>query len=205
MAAATASTAAAAAAFFLVVVVVMVTVDAGGLQLALQIGLNGCVCVALRAGADLDTGGGEGGLCAVTDAAADFSVSITYELLNAPRDYVSIRTDITVSENGQAETYPRAQVFLLDNGWKLSLETLLGDNYEKAAPMLLGDILEWCGDSGIQVTGSADRTLEEFSENYALTREGFLFYVEPFALNNKNANRYAIPVDLDDYIGMMEN
>ena len=141
----------------------------------------------------------------VTDAAADFSVSITYELLNAPRDYVSIRTDITVSENGQAETYPRAQVFLLDNGWKLSLETLLGDNYEKASPMLLEDILEWCGDSGIQVTGSTDRTLEEFSENYALTREGFLFYVEPFALNNKNANRYAIPVDLDDYIGMMEN
>ncbi len=141
----------------------------------------------------------------ITDTTTDFSVSITYELLEAPQDYVCVRTDITVSENGQSETYPKAQVFLLDNGWKLSLETLLGSHYEEAAPMLLRDILEWCGDSGIQVIGSADRTLEEFSENYALTREGFLFYVEPFALNNKNANRYAIPVRLDNYIRMMGN
>ena len=141
----------------------------------------------------------------VTDATVDFSVSITYELLEAPQGYLCVRTDISVSENGQKETYPRAQVFLMDNGWKLSLETLLGSNYDEAAPLLLGDILGWCEENRIQVTNAQDRTLEEFAENFALTREGFRFYVEPFALSNKNANRYAIPVSLSGYIRMMGN
>ncbi|MBR5537188.1 MAG: hypothetical protein IKU58_04755 [Clostridia bacterium] len=139
----------------------------------------------------------------VTEATTDFAVSITYELLNAPQEYLSVRTDISICEHGQTETYPRAQVFLLDNGWKLSLETLLGSYYDEAAPMLLADILEWCGENGIVVTGSGSRTLEEFSENFALTREGFLFYTDSFALNNKNANRYTIPVDLERYVRML--
>lgn len=138
----------------------------------------------------------------VTEATADFSVSITYQLLDAPQGYLCVRTDISICEHGQTQTYPRAQVFLLDNGWKLSLETLLGSSYEEAAPLLLEDILEWCGENGIVVTGSGSRTLEEFSDNFALTREGFLFYVDAFALNNKNANRYTIPVDLERYVRM---
>ena len=141
----------------------------------------------------------------VTDAALDFSVSITYDLLDAPQGYVCIRTNITVSENGQTESYPRAQVFLLDNGWKLSLQTLFGDNYDTVAPRLLEDILAWCEDSGIQITAPQELTLEVFSDNFALTREGFRFYAEPFALSNKNSNRYAIPVRLSSYIRLMGN
>ena len=50
-----------------------------------------------------------------------------------------------------------------------------------------------------------DRTLEEFEDNYALTPDGFLFYVEPFALNNKNANRYTIPVTVKNYARIIGN
>ena len=139
----------------------------------------------------------------VTEATTDFSVNITYQLLNAPQEYLCVRTDISICEHGQTETYPRAQVFLLDNGWKLSLQTLLGSHYEEAKPLLLADILEWCGENGIVVTGSSERTLDEFSGNFALTKEGFLFYVDSFALNNKNANRYTIPVDLERYVRML--
>ena len=139
----------------------------------------------------------------VTEATAEFAVSITYQLLDAPSGYLCVRTDVSVCEHGQTQSYPRAQVFLLDNGWKLSLETLLGNSYDEAAPLLLEDILGWCEDNGIQVTAANERTLEEFSENYALTREGFRFYVEPFALSNKNPNRYAIPVALSRYMRMI--
>lgn len=141
----------------------------------------------------------------VTEATAAFSVSITSELLEAPQGYLCVRTNISVAENGQSETYPRAQVFLLDNGWKLSMETLFGNRYSEAAPLLLADILDWCDRSGIQIVGAQDLTLEDFSENFALTKDGFRFFVEPFALSNKNANRYVIPVSLDAYARMMDN
>ena len=49
-----------------------------------------------------------------------------------------------------------------------------------------------------------DAILAEFSENYALTTEGFVFYTQPFQLNNKNANRYTIPVSLNPYRGMLD-
>ena len=141
----------------------------------------------------------------VTELATPFAVSISYELLEAPSGYVCVQTTVSVAENGQKETDLQAQVFLLDNGWRLSLETLLGSHYEEAAPRLLADILAWCKDKGIQVTATDTRTLEEFSENYALTRDGFRFYVDPFALSNKNANRYVIPVSLDGYRQMVDN
>ncbi len=141
----------------------------------------------------------------VTEVDTVFSVSINYQLLEAPKGYLCVRTDISVWENGQQQHYPRAQVFLLDNGWKLSLQTLLGDDYGQTAPQLLDGILEWCGENGIQVTGAQDRTLEEFEDNYALTPEGFLFYAEPFALNNKNANRYTIPVTVKNFARIIGN
>ena len=141
----------------------------------------------------------------VTEPTGVFSIAINYQLLEAPKGYLCVRTDISVSENGQQQNYPRTQVFLLDNGWKLSLRTLLGDDYDETAPLLLDGILEWCGENGIQVTGVQDRTLEEFEDNFALTPDGFLFYVEPFTLNNKNANRYTIPVTVKNYARIIGN
>jgi len=134
-----------------------------------------------------------------------FSIRIGYELLEAPEGYLSVRCDFRLEENGQVETYSQAQVFLLDNGWQLTLEALFGTQYEAAAPKLMASILAWCNNNGISVTGAEGRTIEEFSGNYALTTEGFLFYTEPFQLNNKNANRYTIPVSRSGYRSVLED
>lgn len=140
----------------------------------------------------------------VTEVTQPWSVVIGYELLEAPAGYLCVRCDYDIRESGQREQYSQAQVFLLDNGWRLPLETLLGDHYETAAPQILASILTWCQDNGIDVTSPEARTLAEFSENYALTTEGFVFYTQPFQLNNKNANRYAIEVSLNPYRGMLD-
>ena len=142
---------------------------------------------------------------AVTVADKAFSISITYTLLEAPAGYLCVRCDFRVEENSQVETYSQAQVFLLDNGWRLTMESLLGDGYETAAPKLMASILAWCTNNGIAVTAADTCTLEDFSDNYALTTEGFLFYTEPFQLNNKNANRYSIPVSLSGYRSLLED
>ena len=94
---------------------------------------------------------------------------------------------------------------MLDNGWHLTMEMLLGDQYESTAPKLTASILAWCNNNGISVTNADSRTLEEFSDNYALTKEGFLFYTQPFQLNNKNANRYSIPVSRSGFRSVLEN
>lgn len=141
----------------------------------------------------------------VTQADKAFRVDIGYELLEAPAGYLCVRCDFLVEENGQQESYSRAQVFLLDNGWQLTLETLLGDKYEDSAPKLMASILAWCNNNGISVTNAEDRTLEEFSTNYALTSDCFVFYIEPFQLNNKNANRYSIPVSLSGYRSVLDD
>ena len=140
----------------------------------------------------------------VTEATQPWSVVIGYELLEAPAGYLCVRCDYDIQENGQREQYSQAQVFLLDNGWRLPLETLLGEDFETAAPQILATILQWCQDKNIDVTAPEARTLAEFSENYALTAEGFVFYTQPFQLNNKNATRYAIPVSLNPYRGMLD-
>lgn len=140
----------------------------------------------------------------VTEATLPYSVVIGYQLLEAPAGYVCVQCDYDIQESGQREQYSQAQVFLMDNGWKLTLETLFGADYETAAPQLLAAILQWCEDNGIEVTNPDARTLEEFSENYAFTTEGFLFYTQPFQLNNKNATRYTIPVSLNPYRGMLD-
>ena len=141
----------------------------------------------------------------VTAADKAFNIRIDYQLLEAPEGYLCVRCDFHVEENGQVEEYTQAQVFLLDNGWQLTLEALFGTQYESAAPKLMASILAWCNNNGISVTGAENRTIEEFSGNYALTTEGFLFYTEPFQLNNKNPNRYSIPVTLSGYRSVLED
>lgn len=141
----------------------------------------------------------------VTTAEKAFRIRIGYELLEAPEGYLCVRCDFHVEENGQVEKYSQAQVFLLDNGWQLTLEDLFGTQYESAAPKLMASILAWCNNNGINITGAEERTIEAFSGNYALTTEGFLFYTEPFQLNNKNPNRYTIPVSLSGYRSVLED
>lgn len=141
----------------------------------------------------------------VTLADKLFSVNISYELVKAPEGYLTVRCDFRVEENGQVENYSQAQVFLLDNGWRLTMEALLGEQYDTAAPKLTASILAWCNNNGITVTNPDKRTLEEFSGNFALTEEGFLFYTEPFQLSNKNSNRYSIPVSRSGFRSVLED
>lgn len=136
---------------------------------------------------------------AVTAANADYVQTVDYTLLDAPEGYLCIRLDRTTALNSQRETESQAVAFLLDNGWELSLETLLGSDYAQAAPMLLEDILAWCDKQGIEITGRDALTLEDFSQGFALTGEGFIFYTQPFLLNSRDGTRYAIPVSLEKY------
>lgn len=140
----------------------------------------------------------------VTEATEVYAVRIVSTLLDAPEGYLCVRCDFTVEEGGQREEYAQARVFLLDNGWVLSLSTLLGADYETAAPQLLSDILGWFEDRQVEVTTPEERTLEEFSDGYALTTEGFLFYTQPFQLTRKNPERYTVSVGLTPYRRMLD-
>lgn len=140
----------------------------------------------------------------VTQADKTFLLRIGYELLEAPEGYLCVRCDFHVEENDQTEEYSKAQVFLLDNGWQLSLSTLLGEGYDQAAPKLLSELLKWCEDNELEVTAPESRTLEEFSQDYALTTDGFIFYTQPFQLNNKEPRRFAVPVSLSSCRHLLE-
>ena len=54
------------------------------------------------------------------------------------------------------------------------------------------------------IAGHMNRTLEEFSQDYALTEEGLVFYTQPFQMSNKNASRYRIPVALSDLAALLD-
>ena len=133
-----------------------------------------------------------------------YTVDIGYDLLDAPAGYLSVQMNFSIWEDTVWEEYSTAQVFLLDNGWKLTLETLLGDDYAAAAPRILESILAWCDEKNIDVSDRESRTLEEFSQDYALTTEGLVFYTQPFQMSNKNASRYRIPVVLNDLAALLD-
>lgn len=130
----------------------------------------------------------------------DFSqISVDYELLDAPEGYVTVRCDYTLAENHQKDRWSQGAVFLLDNGWELSLETLLGADYDNAAPLLMQGILDWCEENAVEVSAPESLRLADFSQGYLLTRDALIFYTEPFQLNNQDGTRYAISLPLSDY------
>ena len=135
----------------------------------------------------------------VAEVTEERSVTVTYAVVEAPREYVCIRCDYELRENGQTDSFSRAAVFLLDNGWELDLPSLLGEKYEECAPMLLNDIFNWCDANGVEITGKDKLTLADFQEDYALTKHELIFYTQPFQMSNKDGTRYAIPVPLDQY------
>ena len=130
-------------------------------------------------------------------------ISVDYELLTAPVGYLTVCCRYSVWENSQNDNYSRCTVFLLDNGWELTLETLFGTNYEKAAPLLMADILEWCEANDVDVTQPERFSLSDFSEGYGLTTRGLLFYTQPFQLNTKDGSRYEITVPLGRYLSLL--
>lgn len=136
---------------------------------------------------------------AVAEAMENRSVEVSYALVEAPKDYVCIRCDYRIQINRQTDTFSRAAVFLLDNGWELDLPSLLGTHYEECQSMLLNDIFSWCDANGVEITFRDRLTLADFQEDYALTKHELIFYTQPFQLNNKDGTRYAIPVPLDQY------
>lgn len=131
----------------------------------------------------------------------DFAqVSVEYALLDAPDGYVSIRCDYVLSENRQKDQWSQGFVFLLDNGWELTMETLLGSDYDTAAPLLLESILSWCTENEVEVSTPESLTFSDFSQGYLLTEDALIFYTQPFQLSNEDGTRYAISLPLADYV-----
>lgn len=126
-------------------------------------------------------------------------ISVDYALAEAPAGYVSVRCDYTLAENRQKDSWSQGVVFLLDNGWELSLETLLGSDYDTAAPLLLQGIWDWCGENGVTVSSPERFSLSDFSQGYLLTADSLIFYTQPFQLSNEDGSRYAVALPLSDY------
>lgn len=127
------------------------------------------------------------------------AISVDYALAAAPAGYVSVRCDYTLAENRQKDSWSQGVVFLLDNGWELSLETLLGSDYDTAAPLLLQGIWDWCEENGVTVSSPERFSLSDFSQGYLLTADSLIFYTQPFQLSNEDGSRYAVALPLSDY------
>lgn len=126
-------------------------------------------------------------------------VSVEYALLDAPEGYVCIRCDYVLAENHQKDSWSQGVVFLLDNGWELTLETLLGTSYDTAAPLLMEGILNWCDENEVEVAAPEALSLSDFSQGYLLTEDALIFYTQPFQLNNEDGTRYAVSLPLEEY------
>lgn len=130
-------------------------------------------------------------------------VAISYELTEAPEEYLCVRCDYSVWENGQNDRYSACTVFLLDNGWELTLETLFGSHYEEAAPKLMQDILSWCEDNAVEVIQPERLQISDFAFGYGITRTALIFYSQPFQLNNSDGTRYEIRIPLSNYLALL--
>ena len=132
-----------------------------------------------------------------------FSVRYTYELLPTQEKYICIQKKYTYQTDlggGYTRYYP--DVFLAENGWRLSFAGLFGHNSDKASGAALAGIRAWCEASGIAHEKLDGLTAADFTEFYAMDETHLIFYAEPFMLSTNDGTAYVIELDLRDFSAM---
>ena len=141
------------------------------------------------------------------DAPADellFSTEMTYALTAAPEDYVCVLRTYTMRDGAAGtEVYRNAEVFLLDSGWRLSLEELFGSHYEEAAPLLLEGIRAWCLENGMQEERAAALELSEFAPGFGMDGASLLFFLQPFTITAADDQLRTVRLPLSDYADLL--
>jgi len=132
-----------------------------------------------------------------------FSVRYTYELLSTPEKYICIQKKYTYQTDlggGYTRYYP--DVFLAENGWRLSFGGLFGHNADKASGMALAGIRAWCEENDVPHEKLDGLTAADFTDFYAMDTEYLIFYAEPFMFSTNDGTAYVIKLNIRDFSGM---
>ncbi|MEA5038400.1 MAG: hypothetical protein VB086_01025 [Clostridiaceae bacterium] len=140
-------------------------------------------------------------------AAADqllYSTEMTYTLTDAPDGYVCVlRTYKLRDGSARAEVYRDAEVFLLDNGWRLTLEELFGSNYEEAEPLLTAGIRAWCVEQGMSEEAAAALNAEDFAQGFGMDADSLLFFLPPFTLSAADDQAHIVSLSLSQFANLL--
>lgn len=133
----------------------------------------------------------------ITDERQPVTTEFGYEMFTLGDQYLSIVRDYTYTDTaGRQSIYYFAEVFDLATGWRLSFDTLFGDNADEAAGAAVEGLAGWCEQNGLafdtRETISADAVVQEF----ALSDDEAIFCLEPFALSAGDAQGRLIRLPL---------
>jgi hypothetical protein len=126
-----------------------------------------------------------------------YSVSFTYELMDTPLRYICVKRTYTYAKpwgDGYVLYYP--EIFLAENGWKLSFNGLFGLNAEDAVELVMEQIALWCDANNVPHERLDGLSIEDFWEDIAMTREALIIYVPSFTLSTNDKNSYEIKLDM---------
>lgn len=127
-------------------------------------------------------------------------VTYTYRLLDAPEAYICIEKVYTSVSSGGVSTarhYP--DVFLAENGWRLSFDGLFGYNAEQAGQRVLDGIARWCESNQVPCEKLSGLSAQTFTEYYAIDTESLIFHIEPFLLSTNDGKSYVVELPISGY------
>jgi hypothetical protein len=136
------------------------------------------------------------------DAAVEtpYRAAFTYTLLAPPEKYICVDRLYTYAMPdgaGYQRHYP--DVFLAENGWKLSFDSLFGSGGEEAAARVPAAIQAWCAVKNVACERLPDLPVSDFTDYYAMDGNQLLFYTQPFQLSTNDGGAYTIGVPLADF------
>ena len=136
----------------------------------------------------------------ITDERQPVTAEFGYEMFTLGEQYLSIVRDYTYTDTaGRQSVYYFAEVFDLATGWRLSFDTLFGDNTADAKTAVIEGLAGWCEENSLafdtRETISADAVVEEF----AMTDDEIIFCLEPFALSADDAQGRLVRLPLSGF------
>lgn len=128
----------------------------------------------------------------------------SYQLLPTQEKYICILATYTyTTPKGASYTSYYPDVFLAENGWRLSFDGIFGHNAAEAKALLMEQIKLWCQKSNIEHEKLESLAVEAFTEYYAMNETDLIFYTEPFQLSTNDGNGYIIELSMSLFEGLL--
>lgn len=133
-----------------------------------------------------------------------YSTEMTYSLTDAPENYICILRTYKVRDGkSKAQNYRSGEVFLLDSGWRLTLEELFGSHYKEAEPLLKKGIADWCVQHGMTKDAAAKLKPEDYMQGFGMDEDSLLFFLPPFTMSSTDDQARTISLPLSDFSGLL--
>lgn len=133
-----------------------------------------------------------------------FSTEMSYSLTDAPNDYLCVLHTYKLRDGtADAEVYREAEVFLMDNGWRLTLQELFGSNYEKAEPLLIAGIRNWCTGQGMNKDAAAKLKVADFEQGFGMDADSLMFFLPPFTLSATDSQARTVSLPLQNFADLL--